>query len=106
MLKRSDELQGRWREFCEQEHPHLLEEIRDMEHWSQSWSVTELLDGNDPDGIVEIVGDQASTYDTTEDEWSDLCCLFYDWWGCLNLGSSTPEWDEFWMKRLSEETEE
>jgi len=102
-LKRSEVKRGQWREFMEVTYPHMEDDIRDMEHWSNSWSVTELMENNDADGIVEIVGDQASAYTEDDDIWSDFCMLFYDWWGCIDLASGTAEWDAFWEQRLAEE---
>jgi hypothetical protein len=97
-----------WRDFMEHNYPELESAICDMQSWTESWTVWELLEGNDPDAIVEMVGDHASIYFSDEDDddaWSDMCMMFYDWWGCLDLASSTPEWDKFWLDLLAEEQE-
>ena len=90
-----------WRGYMEATYPEMIDDIRDMHHWAKSWSTVELLEND----IVELVGDQASCYTEDDQIWSDFCMIAYDWWGCLDLASGTPEWDQFWSRKLSEETE-
>ena len=105
-MNRRDVPEGYWRDWMEANYNHLDDAIRDVEWFAGSWSATELLENNDAEGIVEIVGDwvEAECDYNNEEEWSDLCQLFYDWWGCINLASFTPEWDAFWQQKLAEET--
>ena len=79
--------------------------VADVEWFARNTSATELLEMSDADGITETVGDwvEANCDYDTEDDWSDLCQVFYDWWGCGHLGSHTPEWHAFWQQKLSEE---
>ena len=78
----------------------------DVEWFARDISATELLENNDPDGIVEIVGnwvDENCDYNEDDDDYSELCFVFYEWWGCENIPSHSPEWDEFWNDKLAEE---
>ena len=77
----------------------------EVEWFAREMTATELLENNDADGIVEIVGDwvESNCDYNTEDEWSELCFVFYEWWGCANIPSHSPEWDKFWNDKLEEE---
>ena len=79
--------------------------VADVEWFAGDISASELLEMSDADGIVETVGDwvEANCDYENEDEWSDLCFVFYAWWGCENIASHTDEWKEFWNQKLSEE---
>ena len=86
------------------------ESVSAVEWFASSYSVTELLDeaNGSPDNIVEIVGDwieEELGLDSSDDwqEWSDLCQVFYGFWGCLDIPSHSPEWDKFWNDKLEEE---
>ena len=101
-----------WTESMKTNCPGMVEAINSVLWFAGSYSVTELMEeaGGDADGIVEIVGDwveESLHYDSTDNwqEWSDLCQVFYDYWGCLELSSGTPEWDSFWLSRAAEEDE-
>ena len=80
--------------------------VADVEWFARETSATELMEMSDtPSAICEVVGDWVEnncTYDT-EDEWSDLCFVFYEWWGCEHIASHTPEWDAFWQQKVTEE---
>ena len=80
--------------------------VGDVEWFARNISATELLDMSDtPSAICEVVGNWVENncdYDT-EEEWSDLCFVFYEWWGCAHLDSSTPEWANFWTVMSREE---
>ena len=81
------------------------EAIADIEWFARDISATELMENNDADGIVEIVGnwvEENCDYEN-EEEWSDLCFVFYEFWGCENIASHSPEWDEFWDNKVKEE---
>ncbi len=102
-----------WIKAMKENCPGMLEAIAAVQWFADSYCVTELLEeaGGDPDTIVEIVGDwveESLGYDSSEQwqEWSDLCQVFYARWGCLELASSTPEWDEFWTNLQKEELKE
>ena len=79
--------------------------VSDVEWFARDISATELLEMSDADDIVETVGNwvEANCDYDTEEEWSDLCMVFYDWWGCGDIGSHTPEWQAFWQQKLLEE---
>lgn len=79
----------------------------DVEWFARDISATELLENNDANGIVEIVGDwvdENCDYDEDDDDaFSELCFVFYEFWGCENIQSHSPEWDQFWNDKLMEE---
>jgi hypothetical protein len=85
------------------------EKIESMTWFAKSWTVTELLDeGNThPDDIPEIVGDWVDDElnPIDDDEKSELCSVFYNYWGSVGIDSHTPEWEGYWMNLLSEEQE-
>jgi hypothetical protein len=79
-----------------------------VEWFARNISATELLENNDANGIVEIVGDwvdENCDYDEDDDDdaFSELCFVFYEFWGCENIPSHSPEWDKFWNDKLMEE---
>ena len=81
------------------------EQRAEVEWLARDVSATELMNNNDADGIVEFVGDWIEdnvSYDT-EDEWSELCFVFYEFWGCQDIPSHTPEWTQFWTDKVREE---
>ena len=79
--------------------------VADVEWFARDISASELLEMSDADGIVETVGNwvEENCDYKTEQEWSDLCFVFYEWWGCEDIGSHTPEWTQFWSQKLAEE---
>ena len=79
--------------------------VADVKWFASDISASELLEMSDADGIVETVGDwvESNCDYENEDEWSDLCFVFYEWWGCENIASHTDEWKEFWNQKLAEE---
>ena len=85
-----------------------MSNITDVEWFAREISATELLEmSNTPSDICEVVGnwvEENCDYDD-EEEWSDLCFVFYEFWGCENIPSHTPEWDKFWNDKLEEEQE-
>ena len=101
-----------WVKAMKENCPGLVEAINSVLWFADSYCVTELLEeAGDSDAIVELVGDwveESLGYDSSEQwqEWSDLCQVFYARWGCLELASSTPEWDEFWTNLQKEELKE
>ena len=79
----------------------------EVEWLARNYTATELMEmgGGNADNIVEFVGDWIESNLTykDEDEWSDLCVAFYEWWGCENLASQTDEWHQFWENKVKEE---
>ena len=83
-----------------------MSNISEVEWLASSYSATELLETcGDADGIVEFVGDwvEENLDYSTEEEWSDLCFVFYEWWGCAGIPSHTPEWEQFWLEQAKQE---
>lgn len=79
----------------------------DVEWLARDVTATELMEDGDANSIVEFVGDwvEANCDYETEEEWSDLCFVFYEWWGCENIASHTEEWQQFWEQKVKEEQE-
>ena len=78
---------------------------QDVEWMASNHSAMELLEMGDPDAIVEFVGDwvEDNCDYSTEEEWSDLCFVAYEFWGCAGIPSHSPQWDEFWFNKAKEE---
>ena len=97
-----------WKEVIAKS-PHLEEAVRDVRQAAADISAHEILDGEDfphpyIDFVAEWVGEWiSSSYTNEEEDWSDLCCVFYEFKGCLDLSSHNDEWNKFWLSELGDE---
>ncbi len=86
--------------------PHLKDRVNEIYQSGHHISAEEII-GDNPfphpyiDYVAEWVGDwiQSSYYPSNDEEYSDLCCVFYDSKGCLDL--SGDEWNNFWLQQLT-----
>lgn len=84
--------------------PHLEESARDVYESASHISAKEIIGDEEfpqpyVDVVAEWVGDWiASSYTLRDDDdYSDLCCVFYEAKGCLDLHGDA--WNEFWMNQ-------
>ena len=95
-----------WKEVIAKS-PHLKEAVRDVRGAAAHITAYEIIGDEEfpqpyVDVVAEWVGDWISSSYTIrdDDDYSDLCCVFYEFKGCLDLHGDG--WNEFWMNELKE----